>query len=91
MIAWILSPSHLGLARTWRSSVLNGAGSKHLLLEVKVVCPISSNPDSTGEVGSYGSPTLHPAFGAVSSGAAKLEVRRLRTRSTPEPYNAATE
>ena len=34
-------------------AVLNGAGSKHLLLEVKVVCPISSNPDSTGEVGSY--------------------------------------
>ena len=34
-------------------AVLNGAGSKHLLLEVKVVCPISSNPDSTGEAGSY--------------------------------------
>ena len=34
-------------------AVLRGAGLKHLLLEVKVVCPLSSNPSSTGEAGTY--------------------------------------
>ena len=34
-------------------AVLRGAGLKHLLLEVKLVCPLSSNPSSTGEAGTY--------------------------------------
>ena len=36
-------------------AVLRGAGLKNLLLKVKVVCPISSNPSSTGEAGTFAS------------------------------------